>query len=306
MSILVFEDVRKSYGKKVALHGLSFSVEPGEVLGLLGPNGAGKTTTLRILMDVIRADSGAIQLFGAPFRAEALDSVGYLPEERGLYAKHKVIDVMTYFGALKGLRNSELRPKARVWLEKVGLHDIEHLPVDRLSKGMGQKVQIAATLQSDPELCILDEPFSGLDPVNTVLIRDLISERRRSGKTTILSTHQMSMVETLCDRVALLSDGHRVVYGAVEDVRREHSLPEVRVKLSAERLPELRGIAHSQRESARTWRLRLEPGTRSRDVLTQLVQGEADVERFEDVLASMEDIFIRVVKRSEGGARALD
>ena len=237
-AVLVFEDVWKRYGDKIALSGVSFEVFAGEVFGLLGPNGAGKTTGIRILMDIVRADSGTMRLFGAPLGREHSNRLAYLPEERGLYTKQKVIDVMVYFGKLKGLGASEARARARTWLERIGLSSVENQQVERLSKGMSQKVQIAATLLSEPELCVLDEPFSGLDPVNTALVRDLIGEIRASGRTTILSTHQMSMVETLCDRVALLSEGKLVVYGEVNEVRRRYSASELRISIAGE-LPDL-------------------------------------------------------------------
>jgi ABC-2 type transport system ATP-binding protein len=273
-------------------------VRPGEIFGLLGPNGAGKSTALRILMDIVRADSGTIGLFDRPFDRDNLDRVGYLPEERGLYTKHTVIDVMTYFGALKGLTRREARSRAGRWLEKVGLAGAGSSTVERLSKGMTQKVQLAATLLPEPALAVLDEPFSGLDPMNAVLIKDLIAELKLSGRTVILSTHQMSMVETLCDRVALLSNGRLVVYGAIDEVRRIHSLPEVRVCLAGA-LPEIDGVERVVGEGERTWRLLLADGTDSQDVLRTLLARGAVVERFEHVLASMEDIFIRSVREAE-------
>jgi ABC-2 type transport system ATP-binding protein len=294
-SLLSFDGIRKSYGEVVAVRDVSFEVEEGEVFGLLGPNGAGKTTLIRILMDIIRPDEGRMTLFGAPHGRIALDRVGYLPEDRGLYTKHRVLDVMVYFGMLKGLRRSEARGRARRWLERVGLPETAGKKVEQLSKGMGQKVQIASTLLSDPELCVLDEPFSGLDPVNVRMVQELIRERREAGRTTILSTHQMNMVEALCDRVALIHHGALMVYGAVGEVRERYSRPEVRVRLAGG-LPEIAGVRQSAHEGDSTWRLLLAEGATPRDVLGELVRAGADVERFERVLAPMEDIFIRVVE----------
>jgi ABC-2 type transport system ATP-binding protein len=295
---LVFEDVWKRYGDKIALSGVSFEVFAGEVFGLLGPNGAGKTTGIRILMDIVRADSGTMRLFGAPLGREHSNRLAYLPEERGLYTKQKVIDVMVYFGKLKGLGASEARARARTWLERIGLSSVENQQVERLSKGMSQKVQIAATLLSEPELCVLDEPFSGLDPVNTALVRDLIGEIRASGRTTILSTHQMSMVETLCDRVALLSEGKLVVYGEVNEVRRRYSASELRISIAGE-LPDLPQVERVITERPGTHRLMLNDGVDPQRVLEGLLAAGVGVERYERVLASMEDIFIRVVKHGE-------
>jgi ABC-2 type transport system ATP-binding protein len=294
MSFLAFDQIHKSYGDSVALRGVSFEVREGEIFGLLGPNGAGKTTLMRILMDIIRADSGGISLFGEPHRREHLDRLGYLPEERGLYTKQPVLTVMTYFGTLKGLDRREARRRALYWLERIGLPEVAGWRVERLSKGMSQKVQIAATLVTDPDLCVLDEPSTGLDPVNVRLVSELIRERRNNGKTTILSTHQMNQVEDLCDRVALIHKGSLMVYGEVTEVRHRYSLPEVRVCLEGE-LPLLHEVQSAHSEGNSTWRLRLCDGTRPAEVLAALVRAGVGVERFEKVLAPMEDIFIRVV-----------
>ena len=298
MSLLVFGDLRKSYGPTLALRGLSFEVRPGEVFGLLGPNGAGKTTLIRILMDIIRADSGSITLFGEPHRRGQLDRLGYLPEERGLYTKQPVLRVMTYFGTLKGLDRTEARRRARDWLERIGLAETAGWRVERLSKGMSQKVQIAATLLAEPELCVLDEPFSGLDPLNVRLVEQLIEERRHAGRTTVLSTHQMNQVEALCDRVALIDRGSLKVYGEVAEVRRRYSFPEVRVRLQGP-LPAVAGVVRAEPEGDSTHRLLLEDGTEPPEILAALVRAGARVERFEPVLAPMEDIFVRVVEEGE-------
>lgn len=298
MSVLVFDGIHKSYGDTVALRGVSFEVRPGEVFGLLGPNGAGKTTLIRILMDIIRAGSGTIQMFGEPYRREHLDRLGYLPEERGLYTKQPVLRVMTYFGSLKGLDRAEARKRSRQWLERIGLSEVASWRVERLSKGMSQKVQIASTLLSEPELCVLDEPSSGLDPLNVRLVEELILERRRAGRTTILSTHQMNQVEELCDRVALIHKGQLMVYGEVNEVRRRYSLPEVRVRVAGD-LPSLPGVEKQENEGDSTWRLLLGEGTQPDAVLAALVRAGARVDRFEKVLAPMEDIFVQVVRGAE-------
>jgi ABC-2 type transport system ATP-binding protein len=297
-AVLRFEQIQKRFGDTHAVRGVSFEVRGGEVFGLLGPNGAGKTTLIRTLMDIIRPDSGRIVVFGSPLERSHLDRIGYLPEERGLYNKQKVIDVMVYFGALKGLARDEARRVGLEWLGRVGLSDASGMRVEQLSKGMSQKVQIAVTLMTDPELCVLDEPFSGLDPVNVRLVRELIGDRRNRGRATILSTHQMNMVEELCDRVALIDKGQLVVYGGVDEVRRQYSIPEVRVTLEGE-FPDIDGVGEVRREDDRTWLVLLEDAEGSGDLLQSLVRSGARVERFERVLAPMEDIFVRVVR---GGA----
>lgn len=294
--MLAFDEIEKSFGQTAALRGVSFEVRAGEVFGLLGPNGAGKTTLIRILMDIIRPDAGSVTLFGERFHREQLDQVGYLPEERGLYRKQTVQEVMTYFGTLKGLDRSEARARCSRWLARVDLAEAATWRVERLSKGMSQKVQIASTLLAEPVLCVLDEPFAGLDPVNVRLVQDLIRERRAAGQTTILSTHQMNMVEALCDRVALIHEGRLMVYGEVPEVRRRYSLPEVRVRLEGPP-PELPGVARSVPEQDSAWRLLLHDGVRPAEILEALVRRDVRVELFEQVLAPMEDIFIRVVQR---------
>ena len=295
MTILTFDGIEKSYGQTPALRGVSFDVHAGEIFGLLGPNGAGKSTLIRILMDIIRADRGAVRVFGEPRRREHLDRLGYLPEERGLYTKLPVVDVMTYFGSLKGLGRNEARSASLAWLEKVGLAHVASWRVDRLSKGMSQKVQIASVLLAAPDVCVLDEPTTGLDPVNVRIVQDLLVERRRSGLTTILSTHHMNQVEELCDRVALINQGRLVVYGAVNEVRRRHSRPEIRVQ-SHGPLPSIPEIASVIHEEDGSCRLVLANGAPPADVLSSLVRAGAAIDRFEPMLAPMEDIFLRVVR----------
>jgi ABC-2 type transport system ATP-binding protein len=295
MFIAVFENLAKSYGQTVALRGVSFDVHGGEIFGLLGPNGAGKSTVIRILMDIIRADSGEVRVFGEPRRREHLDRMGYLPEERGLYTRLNVLDVMTYFGTLKGLTRGGARKRAGEWLDRVELPHVASWKVDRLSKGMSQKVQIASVLMSDPELCVLDEPTTGLDPVNVRLVQELLLERRRQGRTTILSTHHMNQVEALCDRVALINKGRLVVYGEVDEVRRQHSLPEVRVHAEGP-LPAVPGIVTIAPEPDGAWRLTLAEAVTPAQALSSLVRAGAQIHRYEPMLAPMEDIFLRVVR----------
>ncbi len=291
--ILVFAAIDKSYGDTVALRDVSFEVAAGEIFGLLGPNGAGKTSLIRILMDIIRANSGSITLFGEPHSRTHLDRLGYLPEERGLYVKHKVLDVMVYFGMLKGMARAEARLQSRSWLQRVGLPDVASWKVERLSKGMTQKVQIAATLLSEPELCVLDEPFTGLDPVNVRLVQRLIEERRDAGLTTILSTHRMNMVEALCDRVGLINRGELLAYGTVHELRHAHSRPEVEID-AAGPLPTVPGVVRIEGEG-NPWRLTLEPGVRPSAILAALVSEGTEIDRFEQVLASMEEVFVNLV-----------
>jgi ABC-2 type transport system ATP-binding protein len=296
VAILTFDGIHKSYGRTVALRGVSFDVNGGEIFGLLGPNGAGKSTLIRILMDIIRADSGRVLVFGEERTRHHLDRLGYLPEERGLYTKQPVIDIMTYFGALKGLTRQEAKQRSLAWLQKVELPHVASWKVDRLSKGMSQKVQIASVLLSDPDLCVLDEPTTGLDPVNVRLVQELLVERQRHGRTTILSTHHMNQVEALCDRVALINNGELMVYGAVDEVRRRYSRPEVRVHTTGP-LPDVPNVAAKTEETDGNWRLLLSNGTAPNELLAALLQRGAVIDRFEPLLAPMEDIFLRVVRK---------
>ncbi len=298
MVVLSFANLTKSYGSTVALRGVSFDVPGGEIFGLLGPNGAGKSTLIRILMDIIRPDAGEVRVFGEPRKRHHLDRLGYLPEERGLYKKLSVTDVMTYFGALKGLSRQEAKRRSAEWLARIELPHVANWKIDRLSKGMSQKVQIASVLLSDPELCVLDEPTTGLDPVNVRLVQDLLVERRRSGRTTILSTHQMNQVEALCDRVALIHQGRLMVYGEVDDVRRRHSRPEVRVHARGA-LPAVEGVTAVADEGNGVWRLMLPEGLAPSAVLGRLVQSGAVIDSFEPMLAPMEDIFLQVVREGQ-------
>ena len=298
MPIVAFDSLTKNYGQTPALRGVSFDVEPGEIFGLLGPNGAGKSTLMRILMDIIRPDEGSVMVFGHPRTRDDLDRLGYLPEERGLYTKLTVIDVMTYFGALKGLSRPDARRRAVEWLEKVDLPQVVSWRIDRLSKGMSQKVQIAATLMSEPEVCIMDEPTTGLDPVNVRLVQDLLLERRKAGRTTMLSTHQMGHAEALCDRVALIHRGRLMVYGRVEDVRRQHSRPEVSVQVKGA-LPPIPQAAEAVRATDGEWRITMQAGSDPADLLRSLVVAGAQVRKFEPLLAPMEDIFLNVVTEAE-------
>jgi ABC-2 type transport system ATP-binding protein len=221
-SSLEVRDVRKSYGKFVAVGGVSFAVpEAGSIFGLLGPNGAGKTTTIRMIMDIIAPDSGEVRLFGRPRGSEELRRVGYLPEERGLYPKMTVVDQLLFLGEIHGRKRRDLVPAIDRWLERVDLAQWKKSKVEELSKGMQQKVQLIGTLLHEPELLILDEPFSGLDPINQGLFRELFQEHRRQGRTVILSTHGMELAERMCDHICLISHGKVVLTGALKEIKRQ-------------------------------------------------------------------------------------
>jgi len=292
VGILEYRSVSKHFGQHTALEGVSLEVVPGEVFGLLGPNGAGKTTLIRIGLDILRADEGEVSLFGAPPNPKSLDRTAYLPEERGVYRRAKVGELLEYLGRLKGLKRRAARQAADHWLERVGLSSVAHQRVESLSKGMTQKVQIAACLMSDPELCVLDEPFSGLDPVNVALVTALIEERRRSGRTTVLSTHMMHQVEALCDRVALIHRGNLVVYGELDEIRRRYSPNEV-IVWTAMDLVAL-GVQATQHKTG-GWRVELPPSATAAGYLHELVRNGVLIDRYEPLVARMDEIFVNLV-----------
>jgi ABC-2 type transport system ATP-binding protein len=296
VGVLEYRGVSKRFGQHRVLEGVSLEVQSGEVFGLLGPNGAGKTTLIRVGLDILRADEGEVTLFGAAPNPKTLDRTAYLPEERGVYRRAKVRELLVYLGRLKGLKRASARAAADHWLERVGLSRVAGQRVESLSKGMTQKVQIAACLMTDPELCVLDEPFSGLDPVNVGLVTDLIEERRASGRTTVLSTHMMHQVEALCDRVALIHHGTLVVYGQLDEIRRRYSPNEV-IVWTATDLVAL-GVQATQHKAG-GWRVELPPSATAAGYLAELVRIGVTIDRYEPLVARMDEIFVHLV----GGGR---
>ncbi|HYS78326.1 MAG TPA: ATP-binding cassette domain-containing protein [Candidatus Dormibacteraeota bacterium] len=294
MPAVQFDHLRKTYAATVAVDDVTFEVRPGEVFGLLGPNGAGKTTLIRMLIDIIAPDDGRILLDGRPIAPADRDRIGYLPEERGLYRKEKVIDILIYFGMLKGLTRREARARACAWLERLGLPEVAGCRADSLSKGMQQKVQIAGTLLSGPEILVMDEPFSGLDPLNTMLVKDLLRESRDAGALVILSTHQMPMVEELCDRVAMIDRGRLVLYGDLEEIRRRFGESAVLVGTSAD----LRGLppVASAGRQGRLCRVVLRDGVPPSDLMAILQERRIPVDHFEVARMTVEEIFVRTVR----------
>ena len=290
-------DVVKRYDGVTAVGGLSFEVDRGEVFGLLGPNGAGKTTTIRMVMDILRPDEGAVRVLGqAP--GASRERVGYLPEERGLYRDLKVLDVLVYLAELKGIGRTEARRRGETWLARVGLSDWAGRRIKDLSRGMQQKVQLVASLVHGPELVILDEPFQGLDPVNVELVKDIIRELQRDGAAVVLSTHQMNLVEALCDRIVLIDRGRAVLYGALNEIKRSHASRQVRVRARGD-LGGLPGVVRVEKRD-NTFVLTLGSAT-PQETLRTLVEREVLVESFEVATVPLDEIFVAVVK---GGDRA--
>ena len=230
---LEVKDLRKSFGDKEVLHGISFSIGSGRALGLLGRNGAGKTTTIRILMDVFRANSGTITVDGKPFHPRDF-RIGYLPEERGLYPKKGVQEQLIYLAQLRGSSRSDAKRQSERWLKRLGVEEYAQRKLETLSKGNQQKVQLAQTLVCDPDLVILDEPFSGLDPVNSQILKDVIREQIEAGKLVIFSSHQMSYVEEFCEDIVLINHGEIVLSGNLDQIKREYGHNRLVISLGAE------------------------------------------------------------------------
>ena len=297
------QNVCKTYGRganlKVAVDNISWKSGGGEIFGLLGPNGAGKTTMIRMMLDIIRPDSGQILLNGDPAANRTLDfkrRIGYLPEERGLYQKRKVMDVLLYFAALKGFDRAAARVKAMEMLERFELADCANKKIHDLSKGMGQKIQIASCVLHDPDLVVLDEPFSGLDPVNTRLIRETIFDLRAAGKLVFLSTHMMAEVEALCDRIFMINNGQQVLYGPLDEIRKSYTKYEVLMDHEAE----TDGLAciESINRSSQGQCIRLLQGNSVHDLMSELAAGKRKFRRFEEARMPIEDIFVEVVGKS--------
>lgn len=295
MDILTLDHISKSFGSMTAVSDLSFSVQQGEIFALLGPNGAGKTTSIRMTLDILRPDSGTITLFGEPINQATKDRIGYLPEERGLYRELPVTDCLSYLGTLKGMDRGAAKKRAEELLVRVGLEESMRKKVRELSRGMQQKAQFAATIMHDPDLMIIDEPFSGLDPINTQLIKELMYEMQAEGKTVIMSTHMMHQVEEMAGRMLMMNKGHKVLYGEVSEIRRQYASHAVYLEGEGAwaTLPGVERVTVDGREKAELVHLAADT---TADMLLQRIAANPDMRltRFETALPSLDDIFINV------------
>jgi ABC-2 type transport system ATP-binding protein len=298
MHSVTIDHIAKRFGPTQAVADVSFEVERGEIFGLLGPNGAGKTTTIRIMLDVFKPDRGTVSILDGPMTEEKKNRIGYMPEERGLYQDIAVESCLIYLGTLKGLSQPEARRRVRAYLERFDLAEHRTKKVKDLSKGMQQKAQLIAAIVHDPELIVIDEPFTSLDPVNTQMVKDLMRELRDQGTTILMSTHQMHQVEELCDRILLIDEGRAVLYGVLDEIRRQYAGHEVLVRTSdtLSSLPGVETIAPNDKAI----RLTLAPDTDPQDVLKAVLAQGVVVEHFEIAMPSLEEIFIRVVGGGEG------
>ncbi|HEY5489420.1 MAG TPA: ATP-binding cassette domain-containing protein [Candidatus Limnocylindrales bacterium] len=293
---VVVDSVTKTFGSTDVVSELSFDVRPHEILGFLGPNGAGKTTTMRMILDIIRPDSGAISVFGQPAGVQHQGRVGYLPEDRGLYRDVPIVDTLAYFGALRGLSTSEARKRAIKLLTEVGLGDSLTKKGAELSRGMHQKAQLVATIINEPDLLIVDEPFQGLDPVNAQMLKELLLAQRDRGAAVVMSTHDMEDAQLLCDRIVLIDEGKRLLYGRVDDVR--HAFSDGAVEVVGKNLPtEAGALAAASHSTAYDGSVRylLRDGQTAQDLFRELAATPAEIERFAVEAPNLAEIFVRVV-----------
>lgn len=294
---LTLSNVTKRFGDFTAVEDLSFDVRAGRVFGFLGPNGAGKTTTIRMIVGITAPDEGSISLFGEPISYPTQNRIGYLPEERGLYKKMKVVDQLKYFAELKGVSRSDADKKIDFWLDRMRLSKWKKSKTTDLSKGMQQKIQFISTVLHEPDLLILDEPFSGLDPVNVEFMIDVLSEFRTQHKTVIFSTHLMSTAERLCHDIILINKAKKVVGGSLREVKESYGTNLIAFRGSnADRIMRDRSLVERVVSHADEQELHLAPGVEPQRVLKALIDSGANVTKFEITEPSLNDIFIEKVK----------
>jgi len=288
----------KAYDHFVAVDDLSFAIVPGTVFGLLGPNGAGKTSTIRMMIGIILPDSGQVRLFGEPFRRQHLERIGYLPEERGLYKRMKVLEHLVLLGRLHGLDAASARRKGKAWCERLEITDWTQKKVEELSKGMQQKIQFIAALMHEPDFIIMDEPFAGLDPVNTALLKSVILELKQAGKSILFSTHQMEQVERMCDSILLINHGKALLHGDLREVKSRYGRDTVHIEFEGDgSFLDQPALVHSVTRNGRGVEVRLAPGADPQSLLQSAVP-RARMSKFELMEPSLEEIFIEVVGKS--------
>jgi ABC-2 type transport system ATP-binding protein len=295
MSTINVDAISKSFGAQVAVDNVSFSVEAGEIFGLLGPNGAGKTTTIRIILDIFKPDRGKVAVLGGSMTEAKKNRIGYMPEDRGLYQDITLEHCLIYLATLKGLSDQEARQRLSGYLERFDLDEHRRKKIKELSKGMQQKAQLIVTLLHRPDILMIDEPFSGLDPVNTQMVKELLLEERNRGVTIVMSTHQMHQVEELCDRLVLINHGSAVLYGALSDIRKQFTADAVLVRAAGALPASLPGVVAVERLNGVT-RLKLAPGVAPQSVLRSLVDQNVSLDQFEIAIPTLDEIFIRVVQ----------
>jgi len=294
MPTIDVKNISKRFGQQIAVDQASFTVEPGEIFALLGPNGAGKTTTIRIILDIFKADSGTVSIFGGPMTEDKKNRLGYLPEERGLYQDVQLDRCLVYLSTLKGLNTNDAVQRVDQELHRFNLYEHRKKKIKELSKGMQQKAQLIVTLIHNPELVIIDEPFSALDPVNTQMVKDLLIEERNKGKSIVMSTHQMHQVEQLADRLVLINQGKVVLYGGLQDIQRSYSGQDVEVHALNPIPTVLPGVTRVDKDNS-GYKLHLDNSTTPQALLKNLVDSGVQLEKFEIAVPTLDEIFIQVV-----------
>ena len=291
-------DVSKAFGRFSAVDRLSFRVPRGVVFGLLGPNGAGKTTSIRMIMNITAPDSGEIHVLGQPMDRETQNRIGYLPEERGLYRKMKVLDHLLFLADIKGVDRESARKRIGEWLDKLELRPWLNKKVDELSKGMQQKVQFIATIVHDPDVLILDEVFSGLDPINAALVKEYLVDFRRRGKTILFSTHVLEQAEKLCDEICLMAKSKKILEGNLKDLKRQHAGDQLRlsIKASPAEVAALPGVCSSVAVNGE-YMIALAPGTDRRDFLRRALERH-EIQAFSQREPELEEIYLAAVRES--------
>jgi ABC transporter related protein len=294
-NVISIKDFELSFGSKKIIHGLNFEVKKGEIFGFLGSNGSGKTTTIRALLGIYQADSGELLINGEEFSPEKFGAIGYLPEERGLYKKEKVIDVMQYFGRLKGLSKKEAQEFSKKYLKRVGLEDKANLNIDKLSGGQQQKIQLGITIMGKPDLLILDEPTKGFDPVNRQLLMDIIAEENARGATIVMVTHQMEEVEKICNRALLLKDGKVKAYGTVDEIRNQFGKQRIILEFVGE-LPKSDKFEIIKKDANYA---ELSPKVDSQEILKELVSNNLQIINFKVQKSTLNEIFLEIYGESK-------
>jgi len=296
MNVIDVNHIAKSFGLTQAVKDVSFTIQRGEIFGLLGPNGAGKTTTIRLMLNIFKPDKGSVSILDGPMTEDKKSKIGYMPEERGLYQDISLESCLIYLATLKGIPEKEARTRLGKYLERFDLAEHKGKKVKELSKGMQQKAQIINSLLHQPEVLIIDEPFAGLDPLNVQMVKDLMNELREQGVTIIMSTHQMHLVEELCDRILLIDKGQDVLYGHLNEIQKSFYGHAVLVR-TQEELPTIKGV-REVRQHNNAVKLILNDSTTPQEILNVLTSKKIIIEKFEIAMPSLDEIFIRVV---EGG-----
>jgi ABC-2 type transport system ATP-binding protein len=293
-AVVELDRISKSYENKVAVKDLSLSIDAGTMFGLLGPNGAGKTSSIRMMVGITMPDSGTVNLLGKPFTRESLKRIGYLPEERGLYKKMKVMDQLIFMGELRGLDKTVAAKRAHDWCERLQILEAADKKTEELSKGMQQKIQFISTLLHDPALVIMDEPFSGLDPVNAVLLQDTLIDLKNSGKAILFSTHRMDQVEKLCDAICLIDRGHAVLSGGMREVKSRYERNRVLIDFEGDNAFLQHPAIAEYKDYAGHVEIKLKPHADAQGLLHAAAE-KAKLYKFELVEPSLEEIFIATV-----------